>query len=116
MKKRSIAFGTTPSLLILVLFYTLAIHMYFSLGGWPESIGTRGFPETLKIHSSIATTFFYILFMITLFISPIIIFICGFIEKWRKYIPFWLANAVAFGVSCLVIQSAPSGFLYWWWD
>ena len=28
---------------MLTLFYSLAIHMYFRLGGWPKSIGDDGY-------------------------------------------------------------------------
>jgi hypothetical protein len=39
--------ATAPAFVMLLLFYSLAIHMYLALGGWPESIGERGFPATL---------------------------------------------------------------------
>jgi len=116
MKKKSIALGTIPSLITLSLFYSLALHMYFKLGGWPSSIGTRGFSSLLVIHSDIATTFFYIVAMITIFLSPVIIVTCLCVEKWRKYILFWIVNAASFGVVWFAIHLAPSNFLYWWWD
>lgn len=39
---------------MVLLFYALAIHMYLALGGWPESIGERGFPPALVLHAEVA--------------------------------------------------------------
>ena len=31
--------SVTPAMVLVGTFYTLAIHMYLSLGGWPGNIG-----------------------------------------------------------------------------
>jgi hypothetical protein len=36
-----------PTLVMLGLFYSLAVHMHQSLDGWPRSIGEDGFPASL---------------------------------------------------------------------
>ena len=81
MKKTSIAIGIIPSLIALSLFYTLAMHMYVRLNGWPDSIGMRDFPLSLKTHAGISMIFFWALLMITLFISPVVILVCGLIKN-----------------------------------
>src|ERR1041385_497916 len=43
--------SASPSLLMLLLFYSLAFHMYESLGGWPAGIGEAGFSPGLKGHA-----------------------------------------------------------------
>ena len=59
----SVVVSSMPSLLMLALFYSLAIHMYQSLGGWPTSIGERGFSSLLTTHAYIATDYFAILLL-----------------------------------------------------
>jgi len=116
MKKSLLTFGIVPSIIALSLFYSLAIHMYLSLGGWPESIGEEGFSAFLIIHAYISVYFFGFMFLLVIFISPIALLLCLIIKKWRKRIPYWIVNAVSFGLCFLFIKLAPSGFLYWWWD
>ena len=62
--------------LAVILFYSVAIHMYNALGGWPESIGTRGFPETLIFHIKMHNLYLSYLLGCTVFLIPIIILIC----------------------------------------
>ena len=52
--------------------------MYNALGGWPESIGTRGFPETLIFHIKMHNLYLSYLLGCTVFLIPIIILICFF--------------------------------------
>src|ERR1051326_8008973 len=52
-----------PALLMLALFYSLAIHMHQSLGAWPTSIGERGFPAPLVTHSAVTANLFVVLLL-----------------------------------------------------
>jgi hypothetical protein len=47
LSRTGIIFSGSPSFIMLVLFYSLAVHMHRSLGEWPASIGERGFPAAL---------------------------------------------------------------------
>lgn len=104
-----------PAILMLVLFYSLALHMYFALGAWPNSIGTEGFPAVLSLHAWIAGMFCSILILICL-AWPFAFLACNLIRPWN----FLMKYLGAFAVSCLggafVMSFAPSPFLYWWWD
>ena len=42
-------------------FLTLALHEHRSLGSWPETIGTRGFPEALLRHDGATSAAFGVL-------------------------------------------------------
>lgn len=110
------AVSALPAMLMLVLFYSLAIHMYWSLGGWPKSIGEAGFPGHLLIHVNITCFYFIILVMVNIFVWPVAFLLCLIIRRWR-YSIYYLA---VYSLSCYVCLGAmllaPSQFLYWWWD
>ena len=112
----AVAAAVLPALLMLALFYSLAIHMHQSLGGWPASIGERGFPASLTTHGYIATTYFSILLLVSIFAWPISFLFCLLIRRWRVCV-YYLG---VYALSCLVCLGAmllaPSQFLNWWWD
>ncbi len=103
-----------PSLLMLMVFYSLAVHMHQTMGGWPAAIGTNGFPARLIVHAQVTMWCFYILFMITLFLWPFFFLVSVFSRG------FGLAHlgihAVSFAVCFGTMLLAPAPFLYWWWD
>lgn len=105
----------TPSLFYLVMFYTLAVHMHQSLGGWPTSIGDRGFPEGLVLHANLVRVCFYVLLMGTVFIWPAIFF-PAVLFKVRFALPYLSIHAVSFTAAFGLMLMAPEPFLYWWWD
>ena len=70
-----------PYTIAIMLFYSVAIHIYNALGGWPESIGTRGFPETLLFHINIQNVYLSYLLRFTVFLIPIIIIIFSFVKN-----------------------------------
>ena len=51
---RSVMLVCTPALLMLGSYYSLALHMRWALQGWPATIGTNGFPQSLIVHCDIA--------------------------------------------------------------
>jgi len=105
-----------PALLMFSLFYSLAFHMHHSLGGWPTSIGEIGFPAPLVTHGNIATTYFGVLFLVSIFVWPVAFLLCLLVRRWRVYLYYLgvyaLACLVCFGAMLL----APAPFLNWWWD
>jgi len=48
--RKGIVIAALPGVLMISLFYTLAIHMHRALGAWPASLGKRGFPPSLALH------------------------------------------------------------------
>jgi hypothetical protein len=105
-----------PALLMLALFYSLAIHLHHYLGAWPTSIGDRGFPQALRTHEWIAESYFMILLLFTVFGWPLAYALCAAIRRWR--VSLYYLGVYAF--SCLVCFGAtwfaPSQFWDWWWD
>jgi len=105
-----------PAFLMLVLFYSLAIHMRYSLGAWPTSIGEIGFPQSLITHDSIATNYFIALTLIIMFAWPAALLFCALVPRWRMALPYLGLYAFACLVCLGAMLLAPSPFLNWWWD
>ena len=59
--KSNLVFLFLPGLVNLATFYSLALHMYLSLGDWP-GIGTEGFPDALYVHYTLMTYPFFFSF------------------------------------------------------
>jgi hypothetical protein len=112
----ALAAVTLPALLMVALFYSLAIHMHQSLGGWPSSIGERGFPASLITHASIATNYFTILLLVSIFAWPVTFLLCLLIRRWRVCVYYLGAYVFACLVCFGAMLLAPSQFLNWWWD
>ena len=107
---------TLPYLLALLLFYSLAVHMHQSLDGWPKSIGTNGFPSALLIHDKILSIYITCLLLCTIFVVPAIILVCLIIPRWRHLVVYFVVHLVSLPVCYGLMQLAPEGYLYWWWD
>ena len=98
----------------LALFFTLALHMHRSLGGWPETIGTRGFPEALLRHDGATSAAFGVL-LVGLALSPIALLLCAAAPRLRAGLSP-VATFAAAGVAALLLTNvAPEPFLTWWW-
>ncbi len=105
-----------PGLVVLGLFYSLAFHMYRTLGGWPTSIGERGFPPSLMAHVYVTIYFFIALIWLGMFVWPVAVVVCLLLRRWRRVVLYLAFYAVVF-LSCWgLMQLAPEGFLYWWKD
>ena len=114
--KAGIVFAILPYLLALLLFYSLAIHMHQTLDGWPERIGTNGFPAALLIHDQILSTYITYLLLFTIFVVPAIILVCLLVPRWRQLVVYCLVHLVSLPFFFVLMQLAPEGYLYWWWD
>src|SRR5262249_8551267 len=111
-----IIFAALPAVAMLVLFYSLAIHMYHVLGGWPASIGELGFPPALVTHSAVAEKAYMVL-VLSFFVSPVPIVACLFVERWRRFAVYFAVYAGAILICFALTQfAAPTQFLYWWRD
>ena len=98
------------------LFFTLALHMHRRLDGWPRTIGTAGFPETLVMHAEVAQLVYGALLLGLLFAWPIAVLLCSFVPRLRPGLLYLSVYALSAGVAFGVMQLAPSPFLDWWWD
>jgi hypothetical protein len=114
--RTGIVLSALPGLLLLALFYSLALHMHGSLGAWPTSIGDRGFPPLLLAHESVAGVLFGALLLFTCFIAPVALLVCGVVQRWRACVPYVAVCALVFLVYWGLMQLAPGPFLYWWRD
>src|ERR1043165_848310 len=91
-------YSALPSLILLVLFYSLAIHMHRSLGGWPSGIGEIGFSMSLLTHANVTWDFFVISLLSALFGVPAAIFASLVIRRYRL-IPYFALYAFFFFLS-----------------
>src|SRR5262245_59401614 len=82
--RKGIAISALPGVMLPVLFYSLAIHIYWALGGWPMSIGEHGFPPVLVIHSAV-TIWVFGLLLVSLLFCPLPILICLLVERWQRF-------------------------------
>ena len=114
--KAGVFIAILPYLLALLLFYSLAIHMYQGLNGWPNSIGTNGFPPALLIHDQITSVYHLGLYLFTIFVTPAIILVCLFVSRLRYLVVYFVLHLVSLPVCYGLMQIAPDRYLYWWWD
>ena len=114
--RTGIALSALPGLLMVALFYSLAIHMRRSLGAWPMSIGERGFPSPLAAHAAVTGCVFVVLLLCSLYVAPGAIVTCLLVRRWRYLIPYFALFALLFFVCWGLMQLAPAPFLDWWRD
>ena len=114
--KTSIAISLVPWFLALGLYYSLAIHMYQSLGGWPERIGTEGFSPALLIHDKIHGFYIGYLLFFTIFVVPVIFLVCLFVPRWQSLVIYPSWQILGMLIFFLQMFFAPDGYTNWWWD
>jgi hypothetical protein len=113
--RAGITAAALPGAILLLLFYTLALHMYWQLGGWPRAIGMNGFPPSLLVHCALTQIYFAILFYSLAFGLPGLFFVSLMTRTWRALM--YMAVLVVFCVATYgLMQLAPAGFLRWWLD
>src|SRR5437870_9991727 len=93
-----IVVSALPNFLLLGLFYSLAVHMHRSLGGWPTSIGERGFPPFLVTHASVTVDYFVAMFLFSVFVAPVAIIVCLVVRRWRHFALYFALCALLFFV------------------
>ncbi len=116
LTRMGVAVSLLPSLVMLVLFYSLAIHMRQSLGAWPTAIGERGFPPLLITHATITVDFFIAMLLSSISVFPVAIIVCLLVQRWRRCFPYLVLYVAMFFVCWGFMQFAPEPFLYWWRD
>jgi len=113
---KGLLISAMPGLMVLGLFYGLAMHMYLSLGGWPNSIGERGFPWTLVVHSRVTWKLCQLFLLTAVFAAQIALIVCLFERRWRIGAPYFIAYLVCSWACWGLMMLAPGSFLNWWWD
>jgi hypothetical protein len=112
----AVAAAAFHPLLVVGLFYSLALHMHRRLGGWPERIGDAGFPDDLVAHANIAKGAFGALLLGALLVLPMALVFCACVPAARsslRYLGIYgFLSVGAIGAT----QLAPAPFLCWWWD
>jgi hypothetical protein len=116
MKGRDLLIAFAPGLVMLALFYSLAIHMFHALGGWPKSIGERGFPASLLVHCSMAVWYCEAFVLMAIFAAPAALVVSLAVGKWRRVTPYLGVGLIFAAVSWGLMMLAPAPFLNWWWD
>ena len=115
LSKGFVALAFAPALINLVLIYSLAIHMRYSLGYWPD-FGENGFPPALLTHVHVAERSFICLILATTFAWPIAYALTLLIRSWRR----WSVYLDLYFLACLfsvgAVLLAPAPFLDWLMD
>jgi hypothetical protein len=112
---RWLALTALPGLLLLVTFFSLAVHMHSRLGGWPDFYGTDGLPLELVTHSSVSEWVFSIVLLLAL-CMPLVLALFAIVPQLRTGM-IYPASCAATSWLCLFMTAlAPAGFQRWWWD
>ena len=116
LRRPAVAAAILLPALFLGLFATLAVHMHRALGGWPETIGSDGFPSALALHDDLASLAFAALIFGGMLVWPLAVLLCAVVPRMRPGLRYLGIYAVACGVAIAAMQLAPGDFLNWWWD
>ena len=115
-RKQTFIIAVMPWSLALGLFWSLAIHLYLSHGGWPEMRGTSGFSSALVLHANIQYNYLMLLSLLTLFVCPVMFLLCLFIERLKKMIIYPSMQILGGLLFLLQMLFAPNGYTDWVWS
>ena len=101
---------------MLAVFYSLAVHMRWQLGAWPQSIGDRGFPAALSTHGRLALGLLFASVLRQHGFCPVGILVCLLVARWRRFARYFALYALLYLVCWGLMLLAPAPFLNWWWD
>jgi hypothetical protein len=116
ISRTGIIASSAPSLLLLGCFYSLAFHMHRSLGAWPASIGTQGFPPLLATHAAVTFDLFGVLLLSSVFLALPAVAVCLATPRWNRVARYFFLYAMLFFVCWGLMELAPGQFLNWWRD
>lgn len=112
----AVAAAAIHPLVVVGLFYSLAMHMHRRLGGWPERIGDAGFPDGLIRHAQIARGAFGALLLGGLSVLPLALLLCACVPSLRSGLRYLGIYGCMSAAAVSITQLAPAPFLSWWWD
>jgi hypothetical protein len=114
--RRGIIIAMMSPVMGLVLFYSLAAHLYFSLGYWPDWNEETGSSPALILHRQIQMWWCAVVGLASVYLWPVAMVVCAAAPKARwvlVYLAIFTLTALAcFGLALL----APVRFLDWWQD
>lgn len=105
-----------PAMIMLALFYSLGVHMYWSLGRWPNYIGDQGFSTALVFHDNAASWWAGAMVVTSVFLWTPAVVVCAAVPKAQRLLPYLVIFAVSAIASYCLMQLAPKPFLGWWED
>ena len=114
-RKWTFIIAVMPWSLALGLFWSLAIHLYLSLGGWPEMRETKGFSSVLLLHANIHYNYLMFLSLLTLFVCPVMFLLCLFIKRLKKLIIYPSLQILGGILFIFQMLLAPDGYTAWLW-
>ena len=114
-RKQTFIIAVMPWSLALGLFWSLAIHLYLSHGGWPEMRGTRSFSSALVLHSNIQYNYLMLLSLLTLFVCPVMFMLFLFIKRLKKLIIYPSLQILGGILFIFQMLLAPDGYTAWLW-
>lgn len=118
MKPRALAgvLAVLPNAAMLLLFYSLVLHMRLRLGGWPQSIGDQGFPASLSAHGRIAWHYCSAWVGASFVLVPIGVLVCLLARQLRPSLRYIAVYGLGWLLCAGLMALAPAQFLTWWWD
>jgi hypothetical protein len=114
--RKALIISAMPSVGMLLLFYSLALHMRLSLGTWPTRMGEEGFSALLLAHVNVTAYYFIGLIWFGIFIWPVSVLVSVLVKRWRRFAVYFAYYAVMCIACWVCMQLAPESFLVWWWD
>ena len=115
LSRKGLILMVGPGVLALVAFYSLALHMNFQLGGWPDFIGDDGLPQQLVVHADFSR-WAYAVVLLAALAMPLLMGLFTLAPKLRRKLVYPASCGAACWLCIFLTGFAPSGFLYWWWD
>jgi hypothetical protein len=97
-----------------LLYYAFIAHVWFSLGRWPK-FGERIDGWFISFHDETIRYFFGAL-VHSLYVAPIVLFVCLFLRRWRHVSIYALCYGAAVGLAACALFLAPHEFLNWLFD
>ena len=115
-RKRTFIIAVMPWSLALGLYWSLAIHLHLSFGGWPEMYETTGFSSALLLHAKIQYNYLMFLSLLTLFVCPVMFLLCLLIKRLKKLVIYPSLQILGGILFILQMLFAPDGYTDWLWD
>jgi len=105
-----------PSIICLVLFWSLALHMYLELGDWPLGIGYGELDGSLLFHAKVTFGYFWQVIVPGILAFTVFCALSAIFSRWRGCLIYLGLCAAGISIVNLMMFLAPSGFQNWWWD
>ena len=112
--RKCVVIAMLPPVVGLALFYSLAVHLYFSLGYWPDWNEGKEISPALMLHEKIQMGWFAAVGLASVYLWPVAMVVCAAAPKTR-WILVYLAIFTLTTLACLGLGLlVPRPFLQWW--